>query len=295
MAKYRPIYIQIWKDPDFQELPPTDKLMFIYLCTNSSTSESGIYPITAKTIANETAIPLASVVQRLHNGLFKNVLYDESNKIVFIRKFKKYNTGGKPELIRRSIVQDCFCTPNSPLWSEFVKEYPEYERDIETVVKGFSNGLASLGKGNNTLTLTNNSNNNSNIEGVVGGKQEIEKKEPSPYAMGTRQVFAGLKVRKGYNSREPKGEAVAIIDMLKEGLTPDEILKGYDIIKVRPYFRDKNLTMMLVRKDIHEVLKKGEGDGKGRTPNPQRRRPLKVIKGNDEVGPEDKAELPRVR
>ena len=68
MSGYRPIYKRIWKDPDFQELSAEDKLLFIYLCTNEMTSESGIYPVTAKTIIYETGLDDKTVVQRLSNG-----------------------------------------------------------------------------------------------------------------------------------------------------------------------------------------------------------------------------------
>lgn len=246
MAKYRPIYIQIWKDPDFQELEPIDKLIFIYLCTNSSTSESGIYPITAKTIADETSIDLQTVRQRLNNGLFKNIFYDETNKVVFVKNFRKYNQGGKPELIRKSIVQDCFCTPNSPLWSKFVGEYPDYCQDIETVVKAFDNSLQTVKQGINTL------NNNLNLNNKIK-KGELPK--ITKWADETRLIFAGLKERRGYNSRNPKAEAKAIHDMLDEGVKTDGILRAYDIMKQRSFFTDKNLTMMMVKKDVHEVLK----------------------------------------
>ena len=56
MAKYRSIHQKIWTDPDFQDYSANGKLIFIYLCTNASTSESGIYAITPKTISDETGI-----------------------------------------------------------------------------------------------------------------------------------------------------------------------------------------------------------------------------------------------
>jgi len=256
MAKYRPIYIQIWKDPDFQELSPTDKLLFIYLCTNSSTSESGIYPITAKTIADETSLDKETVAKRLHNGLFKNIRYDEENKIVFIKKFRKYNTGGQPALIRKSITQDCFCTPLSPLWAEFIAEYPEYEIDIKTVVKGFNNGCLTeqypyVNLNNNVKSYKITSPNDIVTKGA-------SKDTPSPFIKNITIVFDKLKTRRGHGSSQNGAEAKAIRDMLKDGFSVENILKAYDLIKARPFFTDKNLSMMQVRKDIHEVLKNGK-------------------------------------
>lgn len=277
MAKYRPIYIQIWKDPDFQELSPTDKLLFIYLCTNSATSESGIYSITAKTISSETTVKLSTVKQRLHNGLFKNILYDEERKVVFIKRFRKYNLGGKPDLIRRSIVQDCFCTPLSPLWAVFVKEYPQFETDITTVVKGFNNGKLTDQYSTLTLNLNNNvkslNNTSSKTKVTKGGTQST----PSLFLKDIASVFSGLKTRRGYTSHQSGAEAKAIKDMLREEFKPDDILRAYDLVKAQPFFTDKNLSMMQVRNNIHEVLKNAQPE----RPKQKRRTPIAIFREHE--------------
>jgi len=161
MAKYRQVYLKIWKDPDFQNYSPEGKLLFIYLCTNQSTTESGIYPVTINTIANETSIPLPTVYklfgiplptdskplvnssetvsQPISNSL-KNVFYDLTNQCVWIKNFKKYNTGGSPKLIAASILSDCIQTKTSQLWSHFIKEYPEYTELLSTVGKPLAIG-----------------------------------------------------------------------------------------------------------------------------------------------------------
>jgi len=88
MAKYRPIQIRIWKDPDFEKYNANMKLIFIYLCTNELTTESGIYAISTRTISQETGIPVATVNKLLANG-FKNIAYDFENSCVFIKNFLK--------------------------------------------------------------------------------------------------------------------------------------------------------------------------------------------------------------
>jgi len=140
MAKYRPIFCKIWKDPDFEDLDPVDKLIFIYLCTNELTTDSGIYPISFKTISNETAIPLETVSQRLANGSIKNIMYDKPLKHVFVVNFKNYNKGGKPALVEKGIKNDYKSSKASYLWSYFIKKYPIYEAVILTVSKPLTNG-----------------------------------------------------------------------------------------------------------------------------------------------------------
>lgn len=148
MSGYRPIYKKIWKDPDFQELEPIDKLIFIYLCTNDATTESGIYPLTTRTLANETGIELSTVCERLKNGFFKNVFYDDENKLIFVRKLRKYNTGGRPEYVRTSIRNDYHNYSTTPLWRYFVEEYRNDEHIGEVC-----NGLQTVQQPLLTLTL----------------------------------------------------------------------------------------------------------------------------------------------
>ena len=140
MAKFRAIYHQIWTDEDFQLYTPEAKLIFIYLCTNNATSESGIYHITKKTISNDTNIPIETVGQLLSNGL-KNVVYDLDNTCVYVKRFRKYNAGGQPNLIRLSIISDVKLLHMSKLWEEFIKDYPIYADDVTNTLKLFTNCL----------------------------------------------------------------------------------------------------------------------------------------------------------
>jgi hypothetical protein len=133
MAKYRPIYIKIWNDPDFEEYPPEGKLIFIYLCTNPNATESGIYPISCKSIAGDTGIDIPRVKELLANGL-KNVLYDEATRHVFVRNFHRYNAGGSPKLIETSILNDFSHSQETYLWNDFLVTYQEFNGKITPLV-----------------------------------------------------------------------------------------------------------------------------------------------------------------
>ena len=123
MAKYRPVHTKIWKDPDFEEYSKDQKLVFLYLITNEQTTESGIYPVTPKTVSNETGIPLATVKELLANG-FKNISYDPENRCVFVHKFLKYNGGGRPDLLLKSILTHWYHqVPYIPPDSELLPRY----------------------------------------------------------------------------------------------------------------------------------------------------------------------------
>lgn len=144
MAKYRPIFTRIWKDPDFEEMDAESKLIFIYLCTNELTTESGIYSISFKTISNETCIPLETVKELLTNGLLTNIVHDPDTKYLFVVNFKKYNAGGKPSLVEKAIVNDYKISKHTFLWSLFIKKYPQFKDAILTVAEPLTNGCGQI-------------------------------------------------------------------------------------------------------------------------------------------------------
>jgi hypothetical protein len=128
MAKYRQFYPKFWKDQDVQLMPPEDKLILIYLFTNESLTDSGIYPVTITTISRETGIDAKIVEKTLGNGCLKNVAYDKDNCYVFIRKFRKYNLGGNPQWVEKGICNEFHISHHTWLWDEFIKEYPQYQK-----------------------------------------------------------------------------------------------------------------------------------------------------------------------
>lgn len=132
MAKYHPLFSHIWSDPEFELLSPEDKLLFIYLFSNSSVTESGIYRKTAKKISDETGIGLPTVVQRLSNGCFRNIKYDAESNCVFVKNARRYNTGGNPTLIKKSILADRKAFPDTYLWHYF----QEFNSDYEGIANG---------------------------------------------------------------------------------------------------------------------------------------------------------------
>ena len=125
MATCRLIRVRIWEDPHFDNASKDGKLIFLYLISNPLATESGIYPVSIKTISNRTGVQLTTVSKQLGNSL-RNVTYDADNQCVFVHHFLKYNGGGKPDLLRKAIVRECKET-QTPLWHKFVEFYPNYK------------------------------------------------------------------------------------------------------------------------------------------------------------------------
>ena len=128
MAKYRSIHVKIWDDPDFQVYTVEKKLLFVYLCTNPAASESGIYAVTPKKIADNTGVKQDLVRKILQST--KNVMWDEKLNFVYVRRFRVYNGGGAPENVKRAIVSEFLQSSYLPFWNNFVEDYPEYKAAI---------------------------------------------------------------------------------------------------------------------------------------------------------------------
>ena len=101
MAIFRKVHTEFWKDTRvIEELTPEDKLFFLYILTNSNTSQIGVYKITKKQIAFEIGYSqesVASLMQRFEKE-HRLIRYNEKTREIAIKNWGKYNLnrGGKP-------------------------------------------------------------------------------------------------------------------------------------------------------------------------------------------------------
>ncbi|QZY56684.1 hypothetical protein [Crassaminicella profunda] len=101
MAKFRQVYTEFWKDPKvIEEMTPEDKFFMLYLLTNESTTQIGVYQITKKQMAFEMGHSIEtinSLIQRFEN-IHKNIKYNTKTREIAIKNWGKYNffKGGKP-------------------------------------------------------------------------------------------------------------------------------------------------------------------------------------------------------
>ncbi|WP_300279050.1 hypothetical protein [Peptacetobacter sp.] len=105
MAKYRAVQTIFWNDSKvIEDMTPDDKLFYLYLLTNPSTKQIGIYQITRKQMSFELGFSI-EVINTLMNRFENNlnlIKYDENTREICIKNWGKYNlnNGGKP-------VEDC--------------------------------------------------------------------------------------------------------------------------------------------------------------------------------------------
>ena len=81
--------------------------------------------------------------------------------------------------------------------------------------------------------------------------------DKSPYGEGLKLVFSGIDKLRGYKPPKRNAEAKAIRNMLKNGYTPDQILKTWETLKQDKFWQDKELFMMSVETQIGAISKNG--------------------------------------
>lgn len=155
MAKSRMVNTKFWDDAYISELDPIEKLLFLYLLTNSATTICGIYELPVKKMSVDTGIEKEMLLKIL--GRFA-----QEDKIIFfkgwviIKNFTKHQNEGSPT-IKRGIEVALEAVPR-----EIMDIYQEKIKGIDTL---------------SYLNLNSNLNSNTNTQSVESDFQEELKTE----------------------------------------------------------------------------------------------------------------------
>lgn len=125
MAKYRQIHLTFWQDPFIEELEPLQKYFYLYLMTNSKTTQCGCYEISMKLMKYETGLKQTQI-----DGFIKlfedcnKIGYNKANSEFLIINWLKHNSFKSPK------VKACIHKELSSIKTVFYKEY------INTILDG---------------------------------------------------------------------------------------------------------------------------------------------------------------
>ncbi|TCJ04879.1 DnaD domain-containing protein [Cytobacillus praedii] len=100
MAKYRQVHVEFWQDGFVLDLTPEEKYFYIYLMTNSKTSQCGIYELPKRIIETETGYNRETVEKLLKRFIdYGKILYCDKSKEIMIINWIKYNGIRSPKVI----------------------------------------------------------------------------------------------------------------------------------------------------------------------------------------------------
>jgi len=100
LAIYRQIHISFWQDPDILDYTPEEKYFYLYLMTNSKTSQCGVYELPKKIAELETGYNRETVDKLLQRFTeYNKIIYVEETKEIMLLNWLKHNPINGPKII----------------------------------------------------------------------------------------------------------------------------------------------------------------------------------------------------
>lgn len=133
MAVYRQIHVSFWQDPFILELTPEEKYFYLYLMTNSKTTQCGIYELPKKIIELETGYNRDTVEKLLKRfDDYKKIQYSDETKEIIILNWIKYNAINSPK-VKACIFKELTHVKNKGFVLVFNTVCKQYGYGIDTV------------------------------------------------------------------------------------------------------------------------------------------------------------------
>jgi len=169
MSKYKPLYSNLWNDPDFENFTVEQKLIFIFPITNSGVEKSGIYKITVKQISFYTDTQ-KEVINEFINKLINlgKIKYDFENGIIFIKNVFKFQKGMiKNKKIMFICLLKNYQMVKTEFWQEFFSLYSNDE-----IINEFIND--NINKEIKDLIINKKPNETKNKKTAIADNQECK-------------------------------------------------------------------------------------------------------------------------
>ena len=129
MGIFRKVDTGFWADAYIMSLAPDEKLVMVYMLTNTNTTVAGIYAIHKKTIAAETGIGIRrvnNILRKLEND--GKILSDESTMEVAVLDWCRHNSADSVKMqegIKRAMAE----IRSAEIKKAAVKMFGDYEED----------------------------------------------------------------------------------------------------------------------------------------------------------------------
>ena len=102
MSVYRQVHVSFWQDAFVLDLTPEEKYFYVYLMTNSKTSQIGIYELPKRVIEMETGYNRETVEKLLQRFKdYEKIDYNEATREIVLLNWPKHNWNNSPKIVTR--------------------------------------------------------------------------------------------------------------------------------------------------------------------------------------------------
>lgn len=99
MATYRNIHTSFWQDAFVLDLTPEEKYFYLYLMTNSKTTQCGVYELPKKVMELETGYNRETVDKLLERFVeYGKIEYCDKTREVLLKNWHKHNSSKSPKV-----------------------------------------------------------------------------------------------------------------------------------------------------------------------------------------------------
>ncbi|KDE96599.1 conserved phage C-terminal domain-containing protein [Staphylococcus capitis subsp. urealyticus] len=127
MGKHRFVNVEFWQDAFVLDLTPEEKYFYLYIMTNSKTSQCGIYELPYRVIELETGYNRETVEKLLNRFVeYGKIKYSKNTKELFILNWAKFNWNNSEKVVNR-IKQEL----DNVKEISFIEQYLDYVNSLE--------------------------------------------------------------------------------------------------------------------------------------------------------------------
>lgn len=205
MAVYRHVHVNYWQDGFVLDLTPEEKYFYIYLMTNSKTSQCGIYELPKRIIETETGYNRESVEKLIKRFVeYEKIAYCEETKEIFIKNWVRHNKLNSP-MVKKCVEKELLQVKHTDFIKMFLKECERCGYTVDT------KGIPDIGDEENINIQEENNNSiskfkilyeqNVGLINAIVGEWLIEISEVIDYELFKRAVEIATdkgKPNKGY-------------------------------------------------------------------------------------------------
>ncbi|MGM7685165.1 DnaD domain-containing protein [Cytobacillus sp. Hm23] len=131
MAVYRQVHCEFWQDAFVLDLTPEEKYFYVYLMTNSKTTQCGIYELPKRIIETETGYNRETVDKLLQRFTeYGKIHYNEATKEIIILNWIKYNFINSPK-VKKCIAKEVAQVKHEPFRNLYITLLEQYGYRID--------------------------------------------------------------------------------------------------------------------------------------------------------------------